>query len=370
MWQRGAPTRLESSRADGMGGSEAEGPSAKRAKTSEPEEEKEDPLVRRREELILQGASAALSLRAVCAKLQAKNEKLLGRLPPELWKKILDENLHQNDLVALAMTCRFLREKQKDLGKNLETNVNASRVLEVQKSRKLTPHTLGWFQWVCDTFKFLPGFQARGSMERVKRAVYEGDLLNYAALLGSVEILRWLMEEKGWSLNEDTGWLAGLGGSVEVLEYLKLKGYEFDEETCAYAAQGGSLEALKFLRAQDPPCPWNEVTCAWAAGGGHLDVLKWARAQNPPCPLEEDWPCAYAAYGGHLEVLKWLLDQDPPSDFDGEAFAMATRGGNLEVLKWLKDQDLCYWDRRECRYIASQGGHQHIVDWIDQQRED
>ena len=380
-----------------MGGSEAEGPSAKRAKTSEPEEEKEDPLVRRREELILQGASAALSLRAVCAKLQAKNEKLLGRLPPELWKKILDENLHQNDLVALAMTCRFFREKQKDLGWNLETNVNASRVLEVQKSRKLTPHTLGWFQWVCDTFKFLPGFQARGSMERVKRAVYEGDLLNYAALLGSVEILRWLMEEKGWSLNEDTGWLAGLGGSVEVLEYLKLKGYEFDEETCAYAAQGGSLEALKFLRAQDPPCPWNEVTCAWAAGGGHLDVLKWlraqdppcpwneetcadaaagghldvlkwARAQNPPCPLEEDWPCAYAAYGGHLEVLKWLLDQDPPCD--GEASVMAARGGHLEVLRWLKDQDLYDWDRHKCREEASQLGHQHIVKWIDQQKED
>ena len=33
-----------------MGGSNAEGPSAKRAKTSEPEEEEEDPLVRRREE--------------------------------------------------------------------------------------------------------------------------------------------------------------------------------------------------------------------------------------------------------------------------------------------------------------------------------
>ena len=231
-----------------MGGSEAEGPSAKRAKTSEPEEEKEDPLVRRREELILQGASAALSLRAVCAKLQAKNEKLLGRLPPELWKKILDENLHQNDLVALAMTCRFFREKQKDLGWNLETNVNASRVLEVQKSRKMASHSLGWFRWVCDTFEILPGFKR--PYERVRRAVYEGDLVNYAALQGSVEILRWLVEEKGCELNKDTGLWAGHGGCVEVLENLKVKGYEFTVDVSDRAARGGHLKALKWFRQQ------------------------------------------------------------------------------------------------------------------------
>ena len=55
-------------------------------------------------------------LRSVCGKLEAKNEKNLTRLPPELWQKILDENVQQNDLLALAMTCRFFREKQKDLG--------------------------------------------------------------------------------------------------------------------------------------------------------------------------------------------------------------------------------------------------------------
>ena len=46
-------------------------------------------------------------LRSVCARLEAKNEKRFRRLLPELWEKILDENLDQNDMVALAMTCRF-----------------------------------------------------------------------------------------------------------------------------------------------------------------------------------------------------------------------------------------------------------------------
>ena len=224
----------------------------------------------------------------MCADFEAKNEKLLGRLPPELWQKIVDENLQQNDLLALAMTCRFFREKQKDLGKKMETNLNAKRLFDLRKSGKVVSHSLGWFQWVCDTFEILPGFEW-DDKERVKGAVYEGDLLNYAAFQGSVEILRWLMEEKGCELNEVTGWWAGMGGSVEVLEYLLGRGYEFDGMACAGAARGGHLEALKF------------------GAGGHLDVLKWARSQDPPCPWERDDCRERARRNGHLHIVTWML---------------------------------------------------------------
>ena len=45
------------------------------------------------------------------------------KLPAELWEKIVDENVQQNDLLALAMTCRFFRDTTKDLGKKVETNL-------------------------------------------------------------------------------------------------------------------------------------------------------------------------------------------------------------------------------------------------------
>merc|ERR1711967_84411 len=112
-------------------------------------------------------------------------------------------------------------------------------------------------------------------------------------------------------LGKGTGWYAGLGGSVEILEHLKGRGYGFDEEVCKGAAQGGHLEVLKFLRAQDPPCPWNVQTCSEAALGGHLEVLKWLRSQDPPCPWDVG-TCASAAKGGHLEALKFLRGLDPP----------------------------------------------------------
>ena len=322
-------------------------PSAKRAKVDEADEE-EDPLVRRKEEVVrlLEKASAKgkgnarakKELVTLCADFEAKNEKLLGRLLPELWQKILDQYLHQNDLLALAMTCRFFREKQKDLGKKMETNVGSFCLLDLRKSVRMPSHTLVWFQWVCDTFEIKPGFER--SRERVEGAVYEGDLVNYAALQGSVEILRWLMDEKEWELNFYTGEWAGMGGSVEVLEYLWDWGYEFNDGACGWAAEEGHLEALKYLKGLNLSCFWDEWTCASAAKGGHLEVLKYLRAQDPPCSWDE-MTCAWAAEGGHLDVLKWLRSQDPP----------------------------CPWSRDECREEASMwiDGHQRIVDWIERQ---
>ena len=39
---------------------------------------------------------------------------LLDKLPPEVWEKILDE-LDENDLFPLALSCRYFRQKQKEL---------------------------------------------------------------------------------------------------------------------------------------------------------------------------------------------------------------------------------------------------------------
>ena len=358
-------------------------PSAKRAKVDEADEE-EDPLVRRKEELVVAAKEARSredaraervakkELVTLCADFEAKNEKLLGRLLPELWLKIVDENVQQNDLLALAMTCRFFREKQKDLGKKMETNLYIYRLLVLRKGGKVASHSLGWFRWVCDTFEILPGFEEWNDeyVARVKGAVYEGDLLNYALFQGSVEILKWLMEEKGWETNWRTDWWAGRGGSVEVFEYLGGKGYEFDEGACDGAARGGHLEALKWLRGLDPPCRWNSETCELAAKGGSLEALKWLRDQDPPCPWYEA-TCSCAAEGGHLDVLKWARSQDPPCPWNKWTCSGAAREGHLAILKWLRSQDPpCPWSRSECRKRASREGHRHIVEWIDQQEDE
>ena len=45
---------------------------------------------------------------------EVDNAQRLDKLPPEVWEKILDE-LDENDLFPLALSCRYFRQKQKEL---------------------------------------------------------------------------------------------------------------------------------------------------------------------------------------------------------------------------------------------------------------
>ena len=48
------------------------------------------------------------------AKDPESTERRLDKLPRDVWEKILDE-LEENDLFPLALSCRFFRQKQKEL---------------------------------------------------------------------------------------------------------------------------------------------------------------------------------------------------------------------------------------------------------------
>ena len=45
---------------------------------------------------------------------EAENARRLDKLPPEMWEKILEE-LEDDDLFPLALSCRYFRHKQKEL---------------------------------------------------------------------------------------------------------------------------------------------------------------------------------------------------------------------------------------------------------------
>ena len=50
-------------------------------------------------------------LKDMCSTREAENAKLLDKLPLDVWEKIVDEN----DLFPLALSCRYFRQKQKEL---------------------------------------------------------------------------------------------------------------------------------------------------------------------------------------------------------------------------------------------------------------
>ena len=121
------------------------------------------------------------------------------------------------------------------------------------------PDTLAWFDgFLCmnltrviglldnDEALSLPYERVVGLLGEPVKNSAETELCNYAALQGSVRLLKWeRVNDRTWGAN-----------------------------TCAYAAYNGHLPALQYLHENG--CPWSFSTCYCAALFKHWDCLQYA----------------------------------------------------------------------------------------------
>ena len=295
---------------------------------------------------------------------EVENTQHLDKLPQKVWEKILD-NLGENDLFPLALSCRYFRQKQKELvARSRQSGPESGeprRALKTSLKRKLkegTPATTEYLRflskeevskdvglhndsWIVRLAAFhghLPLLQELIERLRVgdlrkgglgkEIAVNAGEssfplfplffllvltpfshshILFFAVEGAQVETLKWLKSKKGYKLNGFDLSNACKRGHLEVLKWLRSENCPWDAGACVCAAEGGQLEALKWLREEG--CPWDGRACIGAARGGHLETLKWLREEG--CPWDK-WTCSGAARRGHLNVLRWAIENGCP----------------------------------------------------------
>merc|ERR1711934_892925 len=278
---------------------------------------------------------------------ELENARRLDRLPRELWEKILDE-LKNDDLFPLALSCRYFRQKQKELVARTRQRGRESGksrlALKTNLERKLDygqPASAEYLRFARKE-KASRGV-GRKKAECIRRiAAYHGHLPLLKELLAGLKIIDPVLSME-----------AARGGQLETLQWLKTqKDFDPDEYVFAYACKSGHLETVKWLRSEG--CLWNEEACEDAAEGGHFEVLKWLRSEG--CPWDEN-TCNFAAEGGQMEVLKWLRSEGCPWSVYGCEYA--AEKGYLDVLKWLRSQG-CPWDERTCEW-AARGGHLEVL---------
>ena len=185
------------------------------------------------------------------------NEKLLCKLPLELWEKICS-SLESNNLFAFALSCRFFRKRQKDL---------------VTKDHKKKLRTEAY------------GYRS----QLVSWRLYGSPRFGQQPKL-SASYLEFVME----------GALAELG-----TKHSRDRDYRRDRITLNvmnFCARDGHLDLLKALAAgrDNPRLPGG--LAAFASEGGHLGTLKWLRQEG--CTLTSE-VCTRAALAGHLHVIYW-----------------------------------------------------------------
>ena len=330
---------------------------------------------------------------------EVDNAQRLDKLPPEVWEKILDE-LDENDLFPLALSCRYFRQKQKELverawqdglesGKSqlaLKTNLrrklwdeqpaSADYLRFCSQEKKLRIRSRDWFVRYLAAFygplpllqELLKPIEALSSYDRddhlskvadsAGESSFHSLFLSFLVLIsdffrlftawgGQLETLQWLKTQEGVELDMDVFAHACRGGQLEITKWLRSEGCPYDAHACSGAAREGHLDILKWLRSEG--CPWNSLTFFYAAKGGHLDVLKYAHENG--CPWDER-TCISAAYGGHLDALKYLHENGCPWDY--RTCSWAALGGHLDVLKYLHENG-CPWDQWTCSRAAEKG---------------
>jgi len=318
-------------------------------------------------------------LKDVCSDVEVENaQRLLDKLPEEVWEKILD-NLGENDLFPLALSCRSFRQKQKELVARAKQNGKPRPTLKTTLTRTFhlkhivkLPASAEYIKFCMKEEEFLDDtenvrcLQCLALLHGHLPLLQDQDFLDpddiirglwitaAAALGGQLETLQWL-HQQGAILDQKLFFhIASVGGNLEMMRWLRSEDCPWDQSACWGAAGVGHLEALKWLRCEG--CPWNEKSCAYAAQGGQLEILKWLRSEG--CPWNEGI-CSPAAHGGHLEVLKWLRSQG--CSWNELACYRAAAGGHLEVLKWLRSQG-CPWGMQTCD-TAAMSGHLDVLKW-------
>ena len=84
-------------------------------------------------------------------------------------------------------------------------------------------------------------------------------LLNFAAIIGSVRMLKWAREnDMHWpQTSHDCAWLAAYHGHLPALQWLHENGCPMDEQACLWAADQKQWDCLRYL--VDNKCPaWED----------------------------------------------------------------------------------------------------------------
>ena len=189
-----------------------------------------------------------------------------------------------------------------------------------------------------NNFDILTEAAAHGSLENMQWLVENGcpinnfNILREAAAQGSLENIKWLVENGCPINNFKILREAAAQGSLENIQWLVENGCPIDNREIFIAAvRFGSIEQMEWLLENGCPIGNLEIF-EEAAKTGNLQVMRWLLANG--CPIDSYIIFVRAAGHGSLQNMKWLLANGCPIN-NCNIFEEAAEFGSLHNMKWL-----------------------------------
>ncbi|KAL5013615.1 hypothetical protein ScPMuIL_007885 [Solemya velum] len=216
---------------------------------------------------------------------------------------------------------------------------------------------------------------ARGEIESIKsipdnelsknKDDYGANCLHYAARIGNVDILEYLIKEKGLNETKRTNvgstpaHDASATGNLEALQWL------LGNSSCTVDDQDGTGATVLHLAARYG----HGEMVAWLLDSTNCDLMK--KTASGAIPLH------FAVVGGRLHIVKQLVKEGPVSvniqmDNGATPVYLSCQAGRLDILRDLADiagasLKMRAFDGMSCLHTAAQGGHLQCVQYLIQE---
>ena len=151
------------------------------------------------------------------------------------------------------------------------------------------------------------------------------------ARTNKLDLLKWIREEKKCKWDVGTINTAAEHGNLEMVKYCVANECPIGEYACAFAALLGHLEVLKYLH-EEAKAPWDSWTAYWAAENGHLHILEYLVERK--YDEYSEYACVLAARNGHLDCLKYLRET-AKAPCDEEAVREAYKNNHPDCVQYL-----------------------------------
>ncbi len=209
---------------------------------------------------------------------------------------------------------------------------------------------------------------ASSNIELLRTAITNGykigfdpTIIDFAILLGQLDILKYLEENRKCFANTNAISIAATAGHLDVVNWLVTKKYlNITPSNYCEAAKNGHLDILKFFVERMNKINAFDILkfCGVAAKYGHLDILIWQKINLTYYFDINIWK--NAAEGGHLNIIKWLINNG--CEYDDCIFECAAEHGHLNILKWGFQNGYKLPDN--IAEIAASHGKLYIIIWL------
>jgi len=207
--------------------------------------------------------------------------------------------------------------------------------------------------------RLLPAAAAIGSVPVVRYLieeagadvhVYDDGALREAAQHGKLDVVRYLIEEAGADVHVyDDGALrwAAQEGKLDVVRYLieQADAYVHADTDGALrtAVWHGELDVVRYLieEADADVHAYEDETLRWAARTGKLDVVRYLIEQaDADVHAGDDGALRWAAWNGYLDVVRYLIEEARANVHARGDYALrsAVNGGKWDVARYLVEE--------------------------------